>query len=348
MIADSQMISAFCAKSRCFLATVLLCLILLPILSQAQTEDEANEGSKIERDTENNLWRLKWWSREGRTYLVQHSEDLSLWTWMDVIVTGDDSVREVGLNADASKFFMRLVSTDFPSVDPANEDWDGDGVSNYEELLNQTDPFSNKDTDGDGVSDDKEIADGTDPNDFFNGLPPVLIIASGNNQGDLEGETLAHPLAAKLTNQSGVPAPNRTVVFLITSGSGSLQLLNAGETDAQGIARAELTLLSPVGSTIEVQATFDTQNVTFTSTVGNPSLAPKASSRPEIQQNPGETTSVVTWEDRSDNESGFHIERSLDNQNWTRIGTVPKNTTTYSDSGLTPDRPHSYRIVAFN
>jgi hypothetical protein len=86
----------------------------------------------------------------------------------------------------------------------------------------------------------------------------------------------------------------------------------------------------------------------FTSTVGNPNLAPKASGRPAIEQNPGETTCLVTWEDRSNNESGFHIERSLDNQNWTRIGTVPKNTTTYSDSGLTPDRPHSYRIVAFN
>jgi hypothetical protein len=138
------------------------------------------------------------------------------------------------------------------------------------------------------------------------------------------------------------------VVFVITGGNGTLQLINAGETDAQGIARTELTLLSPAGATITVQATFGTENVMFTSTVGNPNIAPKASGIPEIEQNPGETTSVVTWEDRSNNESGFHIERSLDNQNWTRIGTVPKNATTYSDSGLTPDRPHSYRIVAFN
>ncbi len=330
------------------LSTLLISLCAFSSNANAQTASDPNEGSIIERDTANEIWRMKWWSHEGRTYLIQHSEDLSLWTWMDVIVTGNNSVREVVLNTNTDKFFMRLVYTDQSTTDPANEDWDGDGVSNYNELLNQTDPFSNKDTDGDGVSDDKETADGTDPNDFFNGQPPVLAIFSGNNQGDLEGETLAHPLAAKLTNQSGAQAPNRAVVFVITNGIGTLQLINAGETDAQGVARTELTLLSIAGSVIEVQATFDTANVTFTATVGNPNVAPQASGTPEIQQNPGETTAEVTWEDRSNNEVGFHIERSTDNQNWTRIGTVPKNSSSYSDSGLTPDRPHSYRIVAFN
>ena len=314
----------------------------------AQTATDRNEGTRVEQDTANQMWRLKWWSREGRTYLLQHSEDLSLWTWMDVIVTGNDSVRDVGFHTNADKFFMRLVHTDQPSADPANEDWDGDGVSNFEELHNQTDPFSNKDTDGDGVSDDKETADGTDPNDFFNSQPPVLRIHEGNNQGDLSGSTLLKPLTVRLTNKSGVPALNREIAFEIAQGEGILTIINSGQTDAQGLASATLSLISAPWEGILVQATYESQSVVFTATVGNPNYAPKAPGRPTIQQNPGEATALVEWEDRSNNEVGFHIERSTNNQTWTRIATLPVNATTFSDSGLTPDRPHSYRIVAFN
>ncbi len=43
-------------------------------------------------------------------------------------------------------------------------DFDGDGLSHYEELTYGTDP-SNPDTDGDGYSDGEEVAEGTDPLD---------------------------------------------------------------------------------------------------------------------------------------------------------------------------------------
>jgi hypothetical protein len=336
-------------RSLALFATLLIPLSASSPNANAQSANDPNEGTKIERDTENQLWRMKWWSREGRTYLIQHSEDLSLWTWMDVIVTGNDSIREVGLNTNAEKFFMRLVYTDESTADPNNEDWDGDGVSNYEELLNQTDPFSNKDTDGDSVSDDKEIADGTDPNDFFNGQPPVLRIAGGNNQGDLPGSTLLKPLTVRLTNQAGTPAANREIAFTITEGEGTLSIINSGQTDEQGLASTALTVISDEWQMgILVAATYENLSVVFRATVGNPDHPPQAPGRPTIQQNPGETTALVEWEDRSNNEIGFHIERSTNNQTWTRIATLPVNSTTFSDSGLTPDRPHSYRIVVFN
>jgi YD repeat-containing protein len=46
----------------------------------------------------------------------------------------------------------------------APEDYDGDGLTNYGEYINGTDP-SNPDTDGDGYSDGVEVDAGTDPLD---------------------------------------------------------------------------------------------------------------------------------------------------------------------------------------
>ena len=62
-------------------------------------------------------------------------------------------------NAWAAQMFGGNTTADrSPSADP-----DGDGLSNYEEWLNGTDPL-NPDSDGDGVNDGQEVAEGTDPN----------------------------------------------------------------------------------------------------------------------------------------------------------------------------------------
>lgn len=135
---SSRALRVFSSQRHLFLTLASVFLLVLPLFTHAQTAADLNEGTKIERDTANEMWRLKWWSREGRTYFVQHSEDLSLWTWMDVIISGNDSAREVGFDTNAGKFFMRLIHTDFPSTDPANEDWDDDGLINAQELALQT------------------------------------------------------------------------------------------------------------------------------------------------------------------------------------------------------------------
>lgn len=127
----------------------------------AQTAEEPNEGSKLEFDTTNQIWRFKWWGKAGRTYFVQHSEDLVLWNWVPVVESGNDSVKEWGLTTTSDKFFMRLRHTDVPTTDPENDDFDSDGVPNLAEVMQGTNPFGWEDTDdngqGDGLPDDWEI-----------------------------------------------------------------------------------------------------------------------------------------------------------------------------------------------
>ena len=55
------------------------------------------------------------------------------------------------------------------------------------------------------------------------------------------------------------------------------------------------------------------------------------------------------WTDESNDELGFKIERSRENEdNYIQIATVDENSTTYEDSDLLQDTVYFYRIRAYN
>lgn len=55
----------------------------------------------------------------------------------------------------------------------------------------------------------------------------------------------------------------------------------------------------------------------------------------------------LSWQDNSDNELGFAIERSSDNVNFTRIGTVGTNALSFSDLDAEPFTLQYYRVTAY-
>ena len=55
-----------------------------------------------------------------------------------------------------------------------------------------------------------------------------------------------------------------------------------------------------------------------------------------------------TWTDNADDEQGFKIERSTDGTNFTQIGTVGPNVTTFASTGLQRNRSYYYRVRATN
>jgi hypothetical protein len=55
----------------------------------------------------------------------------------------------------------------------------------------------------------------------------------------------------------------------------------------------------------------------------------------------------LIWQDNSTDETAFHIERSPDGNNWSKIATVGANVTSYSDTGLECDTSYHYRIRAY-
>ncbi len=57
---------------------------------------------------------------------------------------------------------------------------------------------------------------------------------------------------------------------------------------------------------------------------------------------------TLLWNDNSNNERGFYIERSLDGVNFTQIARVGSNVRTYRVTGLTPNTLYYFRVRAYN
>jgi transcriptional regulator CtsR len=56
----------------------------------------------------------------------------------------------------------------------------------------------------------------------------------------------------------------------------------------------------------------------------------------------------LTWEDNSDNETGFKIDRKKSGGSYSQIASVDENANTYTDTGLTGNTKYYYRIRAYN
>jgi uncharacterized protein (TIGR02145 family) len=56
----------------------------------------------------------------------------------------------------------------------------------------------------------------------------------------------------------------------------------------------------------------------------------------------------LSWTDRSTNETGFKIERKLQNGIFLQVGTVASNITTFTDTGLNASTIYIYRVFSYN
>jgi predicted phage tail protein len=62
------------------------------------------------------------------------------------------------------------------------------------------------------------------------------------------------------------------------------------------------------------------------------------------------TTSRVDlrWRDRSDDESGFRIDRKMGSDKWSKVAKVGADVTRFSDTGLNPESTYAFRVRALN
>ena len=157
------------------LAGLVFALGVPQFQSIAQTPTDINEGSRLEFDGANQVFRFKWWARSGRTYFIQHSDNLlNPWQWVPAVESGNDSIKEWAFATTGDKFFVRLKYSDAATSNPGGDDFDGDGISNLAEVQQGMNPF-NVDSDGDGMSDGWELT---------HGLNPVMNDASLDSDGD--------------------------------------------------------------------------------------------------------------------------------------------------------------------
>lgn len=87
-------------------------------------------------------------------------------------------------------------------------------------------------------------------------------------------------------------------------------------------------------------------------------LSCSSSDDPVVEVAPASPTSLMgtlvnnlvrlNWNDISNNESGFKIERKLLNGSFGVIGTVTANTTTYDDNSISTGQTYIYRVYSYN
>ncbi|WP_404985583.1 LamG-like jellyroll fold domain-containing protein [Chryseobacterium sp. M5] len=63
---------------------------------------------------------------------------------------------------------------------------------------------------------------------------------------------------------------------------------------------------------------------------------------------PAASSLTVNWNDNATNETNYVLERSTNGTSFTVIATLPANTTTYNEAGLTPNTQYYYRVKAVN
>lgn len=169
---------------------LILSAALLPLSGFAQTSTDLNEGSILTHDAVNDIYVFAWWGKTDRTYFIQQSGNLTEWNYLPEIETGTAAVIQYGMSTNENKIFARLQYTDQSTTHPETDDFDGDGVSNIDEITMspvQGDPLDASSNDGDSIPDDWER---------FYGLDTTPGVDDSSADGEPDGLTNAGEFSA--------------------------------------------------------------------------------------------------------------------------------------------------------
>ena len=211
-------------------AVAALALALSGATVQAQTATDQNEGLRIAPGTQAGTYALSWWGRAGRTYFIQHNEDLTNpygWVYVPIVESGANQIIQWGGASNGSKSFFRLIYSDAATGGNASTaDFDGDGVTNLDEVNQGTDPF-----------------------DYYNDVLTNVSIDSGNNQSAGPNAWVANPLVVNVTDgTTNAAKANAPIVFASPTAQLAASLTGTGSSsvevrsNAQGKATVYLKL----------------------------------------------------------------------------------------------------------
>jgi hypothetical protein len=133
----------------------------------AQTATDLNEGLEITHDSVGNPtlpFELTFWGRPNFYYFVLQTNDLlEEWIYHDYAVKGIAGAGGLGdvegfrFDSSSSMLFFRIEFTDDPNAEILLADFDGDFVSNKNELDLGLNPFGLDNSEPDALYDDWEI-----------------------------------------------------------------------------------------------------------------------------------------------------------------------------------------------
>ena len=113
------------------------------------------------------------------------------------------------------------------------------------------------------------------------------------------------------------------------------------------------TGLNPLTTYFYRVAAYNSSGVSIYSLWANGTTTAEAPATPAAPTNlvvvsARQSSIVIAWNDNSNNETGFYVERSTDGRTWARLATLGANTTSFTDSSVMRRKTYWYRVQAFN
>ncbi|MDB5292692.1 MAG: coagulation factor 5/8 type domain protein, partial [Phycisphaerales bacterium] len=166
-------------------------------------------------------------------------------------------------------------------------------------------------------------------------------------------DSFAFPGASPYISSNGTV---NGVAWMIDKGTGQLRAYDAGNIATELWNSSQNAARDALGSAVKFTVATPVNGRVYVGTAGFlvvygppvPPTMPPAAPTMLTAAATGASTIFLSWQDNSNNEDGFKIERSSDEITFNVVGTAGVNQTTYTDSGLSSQAKYYYQVRAFN
>src|SRR5262250_738039 len=186
----------------------------------------------------------------------------------------------------------------------------------------------------------------------------VTLISTANLAGQISAPPVTPKRSAPQTNtyivtfRRDIPAPAKAAAIQ-ASGARLRRAFNA--LNAASVELPDAAALARLQNDPRVLSVFPNRSITLLAAQGRGGAGGGSGAKPKAPANLTATAISsshidIGWNDNSDNETGFAIERCAGSgcSNFSEIVRVNANITTFADLGLTAQTTYRYRVLAFN
>jgi hypothetical protein len=132
-------------------------LLASPPAQPPSGNQERNSGLVVYLGSNPGELMVSWWGYDENYYFIETSDDLKEWTLLPMVELGGDEAITLGFDLTDARRFWKLDYSDDPESDLLSTDYNGIGISAWDQLQLGYNPFEWVDTHGTGLTDVWEL-----------------------------------------------------------------------------------------------------------------------------------------------------------------------------------------------
>lgn len=132
-------------------------LLAMPPSPTSPTADSPNAGLRIHYHESSDAFHLSWWGTASFYYFIEQSEDLQEWSFVPTVEAGLSDPLVMAFQSNADRLFWRLKYSNDPQSSLLSREYNGVGLSAWDQLQLGYNPFEWVDTIANGLPDVWEL-----------------------------------------------------------------------------------------------------------------------------------------------------------------------------------------------